>query len=86
MWHKEGVREDDQVMVLPFDGEAWKVFGNFDAGFASDARNIRMGLATDGFDPFSTNSTQYSCCPIFGVPYDLPPSLCMEYVPLPHYT
>jgi hypothetical protein len=27
----------------------------FDADFASDARNICFGLATDDFDPFSIN-------------------------------
>jgi hypothetical protein len=33
----------------------------------------------DGFDPFSTNSTPYSCWPIFVVPYNLPPSLCLKF-------
>jgi hypothetical protein len=56
-WHKEGIRENDGVMGHPSDGEAWKVLDRFDADFASDARNVYFGLATDGFDPFSTNST-----------------------------
>jgi hypothetical protein len=34
---------------------------------------------TDGFDLFSTNSTPYSCWPIFAVLYNLPPSLCMKF-------
>jgi hypothetical protein len=37
------------------------VLDRFDVEFASDVRNIRFGLATDGFDPFSTNSAPYSC-------------------------
>jgi hypothetical protein len=61
MWHKEGIRENDGVMGHSSDGEAWKVLDKFDADFASDVRNVRFGLATDGFDPFSTNSTPYSC-------------------------
>jgi hypothetical protein len=60
-WHKEGIHENDRVMGHPSDGEAWKVLDRFDANFASDARNVRFGLATDGFDPFSTNSAPYSC-------------------------
>jgi hypothetical protein len=51
----------------------------FDVDFASDAGNVRFGLVTVGFDPFSTNSAPYCCCPVFVVPYNLPPSLCMKY-------
>jgi hypothetical protein len=36
-WHKEGVRENDQVMVHPSDSEAWKVLDDFDPNFAKDA-------------------------------------------------
>jgi hypothetical protein len=56
-WHKEGIRENDRVMRLPSDGEAWKVLDGFDADFASNARNVHLGLATYDFDPFSTK-----CC------------------------
>jgi hypothetical protein len=78
-WHKEGIHENDGVMGHPLDGEAWKVLDGFDADFASDARNARFGFATDGFDPFSTNSAPYSCWPVFPVSYSLPPSLCMKF-------
>jgi hypothetical protein len=74
-WHKEGIRENDKVMGHPSDGEAMKVLDKFDVDFASDAINVSFGLATDGFDTFSTNSTPYSCWPIFVVSYNLPPSL-----------
>jgi hypothetical protein len=79
MWHKEGIRENDGVMGHPSNGEAWKVLNRFDADFASDARNVRFGLVTDDFDPFSINSTPYSCWPVFAVQYNLPPSLCMKF-------
>jgi hypothetical protein len=55
------------------------VFNKFDADFASDARNVRFGLVTGDFDPFSTNSVPYSCWPVFAVSYNLPPSLCMKF-------
>jgi hypothetical protein len=78
-WHKEGICENDRVIGNPSDGEAWKMLNRFDADFASDARNVHFGLATDDFDPFSTNSAPYSCWPIFAVSYNLPPSLCMKF-------
>jgi hypothetical protein len=78
-WHKEGIRENDGVMGHPSDGEAWKVLDRFDSDIASDARNVLFGLATDGFNAFSTNNAPYSCWPIFAVSYNLPPSLCMKF-------
>jgi hypothetical protein len=67
------------VMVHHSDLDAWKALDNFGPEFAWDMRNVRIGLATDGFTPFSENATSYSCWPVFVVPYNLPP-LCMKYV------
>jgi hypothetical protein len=78
-WHKEGKHENDGVMWHPSDGEAWKVLDMFDVDFASDARSVFFELATYGFDPFSTNSTPYSCWHIFVEPYNLPSSLYMKF-------
>jgi ferredoxin-like protein FixX len=78
-WHKEGIYENNGVVGHPSDGVAWKVLNRFDANFVSDARNVRLGLAIDGFDPFSTNSAPYSCWLIFAMPYNSPPSLCMKF-------
>jgi hypothetical protein len=55
------------------------VLDRFDADFASDERSVRFGLATYGFDAFSTNFAPYSCWPIFAVPYNLPPNFCMKF-------
>jgi hypothetical protein len=54
---QKGISENDGDMGHPSDNEAWKVLNRFDADFTSDVRNVRFGLTTDGFDPFSTNST-----------------------------
>jgi hypothetical protein len=78
-WHKEGVCENDQVMVHPSDIEAWKTLDYFHVDSARDARNVRIGLATDGFSPYNMSAASYSCWPIFDIPYNLPPSLCMKY-------
>jgi hypothetical protein len=49
-------------MVHPSNGEAWKVLDSFDhVDFDNDVRNARIGLAIDGFSPFSTNVAPYSC-------------------------
>jgi hypothetical protein len=60
-WNKEGICKNDGIMVHPSDGEALNMLDRFDADFISDARNVRFGLVKDSFDPFSTNSTPYSC-------------------------
>ena len=62
----------------PADGEAWKDFDRKFGWFAEDARNLRLGLATDGFNPFGNMTSSYSMWPVFVVPYNLPPWECME--------
>jgi hypothetical protein len=78
-WHKDGERENKEVMVHPLDSDAWKALDNFDPEFARDTRNVRIRLVIDDFTPFGDNATSYSCWPVFAVPYNLPPSLCMKY-------
>jgi hypothetical protein len=78
-WHKDGERENKEVMVHPSDSDTWKALDIFDLEFARDARNVRIGLVIDGFTPFGDNTASYSCWPVFVVPYNLPPSLCMKY-------
>lgn len=61
----------------PADGDAWKDFDCKHKDFATDARNIRLRLATDGFNPFGM-SHSYRMWPVFVVPYNLPPWACMD--------
>jgi Transposase family tnp2 len=70
-WHKHGVREKPEVMVHPVDGEAWKSFDRTYQKFANEVQNVRLGLATDSFTPFTLSTTLYSCWPIFVVPHNL---------------
>jgi hypothetical protein len=78
-WHKEGVCENNQVMVHPSDSEAWKALDDFDPDFAREERNVRIGLAMDGFTPYNMSASSYSCWLVFAIPYNLPPALCMKY-------
>jgi hypothetical protein len=78
-WHKEGVCENDQVMVHPSDSEAWKALDDFDPDFARDAWNVCIRLVMDGFTPYNTSASSYSCWPVFDIMYNLPPALCMKY-------
>jgi hypothetical protein len=73
------VHENDQVMVHPSDSEAWNSLDAFDTDFTRDARNVQIGLATNGFSWYDTSAASYSCLPAFPFPYNLPPVLCMKY-------
>ncbi|CAL2260083.1 unnamed protein product [Prunus armeniaca] len=76
-WHKEK-RVDDDVMRHPADGETLKEFDRTFPEFAADPRNVRLGLATDGFNPYEVLNQHHSTWPIFVFPYNLPPWKCMK--------
>ncbi|XP_061358361.1 uncharacterized protein LOC133302572 [Gastrolobium bilobum] len=69
---------NDGLMRHPRDSEAWKKFDDLHTSFASDPRNVRLGLATDGFNPFGNMSASYSIWPVILIPYNTPPWLCMK--------
>jgi hypothetical protein len=77
-WHELKRQPSEKEMSHPADGEAWQDFDKEFPEFANDPRNLRLGLATDGFNPFSEQNTKYSMWPVFVVPYNLPPWACME--------
>ncbi|KAF7153203.1 hypothetical protein RHSIM_Rhsim01G0080000 [Rhododendron simsii] len=76
-WHADG-RTNDGVRRHPADAPAWKEFDRRHVRFASDIRNIRLGLASDGFNPYGTMSITHSTWPVVLVVYNLPPWLCMK--------
>lgn len=76
-WHKNK-RIDDGVLRHPADSLTWKRFDDQYTFFSSDPRNVRLGLASDGFNPFGMMSTSYSMWPVVLIPYNLPPWLCMK--------
>ncbi|XP_020080549.1 uncharacterized protein LOC109704193 [Ananas comosus] len=76
-WHEEE-RIKDGALRHPTDSEAWKSFDSKHPDFSLDSRNVRFGLASDGFNPFGMLSSTYSGWPIILIPYNLPPWLCMK--------
>jgi hypothetical protein len=48
-------------MSHPADSEVWEALDSFDPEFARDARSVRLGLSTDGFQPHSEASNLYYC-------------------------
>ena len=51
IWHHK-CRIKDSILRHPADGKTWKDFDEKNPTFAEDPRNIRLGLASDGFNPF----------------------------------
>jgi len=65
-------------MRHPTDGEAWKSFDRLRGDFSINSRNIILGLASDGFNPFRTMSVSHSTWPVMMVVYNFLPWLCMK--------
>ncbi|XP_074302614.1 uncharacterized protein LOC141634289 [Silene latifolia] len=76
-WHFER-RKDDGVLRHLADSEAWKHFDKLYPSFAEESRNVRLGLASDGFNPFGGLRSDYSIWPVVIVVYNLPPWMCMK--------
>jgi hypothetical protein len=79
-WHKEEIRdsEDADIMSHPADVEAWHALDHFDQESARDLRSVRLGLSMDGFQPYSSDSTVYSCWPVFVMSYNLSLNKCLK--------
>ncbi|XP_074266925.1 uncharacterized protein LOC141590217 [Silene latifolia] len=68
----------DGFLRHPADGAAWKSFDSLYPWFADEPRNIRLGLASDGFNPLRTMSIAHSTWPVVLVNYNLPPWMFMK--------
>ncbi|CAJ2649063.1 unnamed protein product [Trifolium pratense] len=80
-WHRENYerRKMSGELRHPSDGMAWKHFDQAYPEFASEPRNVRLGLCSDGFTPYTqVSATPYSCWHVLVTPYNLPPDMCMS--------
>jgi len=58
-WHKEGLVQDGK-MRRPANSMAWKHVDEEYKDFALDPRNVWLGLASDGFNPFGMLNVTYT--------------------------
>jgi hypothetical protein len=79
-WHKERIRdsEDTKIMSHPTDAEAWYALDRFDPEFTRDHRSVYLSLSTYDFQPYNSNSTEYSYWIVFVMPYNLPTNKCLK--------
>ncbi|XP_049382842.1 uncharacterized protein LOC125847219 [Solanum stenotomum] len=76
-WHDEE-RSKDGKLRHPADSLAWKDFDRLHPDFALDSPNVRLGLSSDGFNPFRTMSISHSTWPVMLMVYNPPPWMCMK--------
>ncbi|XP_021985970.1 uncharacterized protein LOC110882197 [Helianthus annuus] len=76
-WHDEG-RPKDGNLRHPADGQSWKDFDSLHPHFAKETRNVRLGLSSDGLNPFGTMSIAHSTWPVVLVNYNLPPWMSLK--------
>ncbi|XP_026459565.1 uncharacterized protein LOC113360250 [Papaver somniferum] len=71
-------QKDINVMRHPVDSSSWHCADSFYSEFSKEARNVTLGIATDGFNPNGCFGLNFSCWPVILCPYNLPPSMCMK--------
>ncbi|XP_071699508.1 uncharacterized protein [Rutidosis leptorrhynchoides] len=76
-WHEEG-RTKDGLLRHPADSPAWQTFDHNYPEFAKESRKVRLGLASDGFNPLGNMNNSHSTWPVVLIPYNLPPWMCMK--------
>ncbi|GKC72133.1 CACTA transposable element [Tanacetum coccineum] len=54
-WHAIGKSTENGKMQHLVHGKAWKKFDTRYPDFVAEPRNVRLGLAADGFNPFETS-------------------------------
>ena len=59
-WHATGKCMEDGKMHHPVDGTSWEAFDQRCPDFARETRNIILGLAANGFNPYGNMSLSYS--------------------------
>ncbi|XP_074305807.1 uncharacterized protein LOC141641029 [Silene latifolia] len=74
LWHDKGRKKDGKLRHVA-DAPQWRTIDRDFPEFGSEPRNLRLGLCTDGINPFGTQSTQHSSWPIMLIIYNLPPWL-----------
>ena len=76
-WHADD-RKSDGLLQHLIDSPQWKAIDRLYLDFGDEPRNLRLGLASDGMNPFGNLSTNHSSWPILLMIYNLPPWLYIK--------
>ena len=68
------------MLTHPSDAAQWKALDLEFKSFGKEPRNIRLGVSTDGFNPFGNQSSTHSTWPVFVSIYNLPLAVLEEEV------
>ncbi|XP_074298247.1 uncharacterized protein LOC141629085 [Silene latifolia] len=74
VWHHEERNKDGKLRHVA-DAPQRRTIDRTFPDFGGEPRNLRLGLCTDGINPFGTLSTQHSSWPVMLIIYNLPPWL-----------
>jgi len=66
-WHANDC-VNDGLLRHPADSETWKSFDSKYIEFSSEPRNVKLGLASDGFNPYENMSNTHNTWPIILMP------------------
>jgi hypothetical protein len=76
-WHARNRSTDGKMRMVP-DSPQWRFVDSTWPEFAADPRNILLGLAADGVNPFAEKRNNWSTWPISLVNFNLPPWLATK--------
>ncbi|XP_058776657.1 uncharacterized protein LOC131650977 [Vicia villosa] len=76
-WHAEERKCDGQIRHVA-DSLQWKKIDSLFPNFGKESRNLRLGLSTDGMNPFGNLNTNHTSWPVLLMIYNLSPRLCMK--------
>ncbi|KAD4585782.1 hypothetical protein E3N88_23383 [Mikania micrantha] len=75
LWHDQQRIKEEGILRHPADGKAWKHFDTLYTDFSNDLRNVLLGLASDGFNPFGAMRLSYNDARFY-----VPPSLFETFI------
>ena len=70
MWHPHCLPRRGLGRYNSIDSLAWKNFNKLHPSFAQEPQNVRLGLASDGFNPFGNMSISYNIWPVVLIPFN----------------
>ncbi|XP_074291285.1 uncharacterized protein LOC141618062 [Silene latifolia] len=66
-------RKKDGKLRHPADSPQWEIIDDKYPEFKNEVRNLKLGLSTDGMNPYGSLSSLHSTWPVFLVIYNRPP-------------